>query len=122
MNAHELISRLRACGPQELHVVFCYLADRVHEAELLNGSKLRDAGDFKQWLDELCAASRISPEFAQGTEGQSSAESRTRLRVTGRVSEPDICHRCGHVHQGRECGEPIGGGRTCRCELEGVPA
>lgn len=33
-----------------------------------------------------------------------------------------ICPRCGHVHQGAvACGEDLGDGRICRCELP-VPA
>lgn len=31
------------------------------------------------------------------------------------------CPRCGHVHQGAECGEDLGGGGHCRCEYS-VPA
>jgi hypothetical protein len=32
------------------------------------------------------------------------------------------CPRCGHIHEGAsECGEDMGGGRICRCELS-VPA
>jgi hypothetical protein len=27
------------------------------------------------------------------------------------------CHGCGHVHQGVECGQDMGGGRECRCEM-----
>lgn len=34
----------------------------------------------------------------------------------------DYCCRCGHVHQGvGECGENMGGGGFCRCQMEGVP-
>jgi hypothetical protein len=46
------------------------------------------------------------------------------IRIERRDRRPldETCPRCGHIHQGdSECGEQMGGGRICRCELS-VPA
>lgn len=126
MKPYELLADLPQ-GPGDSHenilflrLVLRYLADHVYQAELNSGARLSDPINVRQWLEELASATR--PETSDVTEGQATPEFRTRLRVTGRVQEPEVCHRCGHTHQGRECGEDIGGGRKCRCELEGVPA
>jgi hypothetical protein len=88
--------------------LFILLAAAVYQARLEDGRHVRDAIGFRQWFLELAAASK--------KEGQ----------LLGDHSIPrhnfpcgDFCPRCGHVHQGeKECGEPLGGGRICRCELE----
>jgi hypothetical protein len=55
------------------------------------------------------------------TEVQPEKDFGTRPAVTHRAIDR-TCPRCGHLHQGeKECGEQIGGGRICRCELD-VPA
>lgn len=70
--------------------------------ELLNG---KPEGRPRPSVVELPAASFRAPR---------------RGELRSRYEE--MCPRCGHVHQGdRECGEDIGGGRRCRCEME-VPA
>lgn len=103
MTAKELIDHLRACGPQDLNVVFHYLADRVHESRLEGGQRLLDSTDFTIWLRELGNAWREAEHH-------------------GFLPVHNTCPRCGHIHQGdAECGEDIGGGRICRCELP-VPA
>jgi hypothetical protein len=103
MTAKELIANIRAralgagAGPRDL---FNYLADQVYEARLADGQRLLDATDFKAWLRELAEAA-------------APAATRDHLRT---------CPRCGHIHEGAsECGEDMGGGRICRCELS-VPA
>jgi hypothetical protein len=77
MTAAELMADLKAMGPQELHVFLHYLADHLYEAELAGSRrdcvvafriglardkmqipKLRDAIDFKLWLEELAEAAR----------------------------------------------------------------
>lgn len=60
-------------------------------------------------------------EIGEVTEGQPDDVSRPRPKVTQREIDR-TCPRCGHIHQGeKECGEPMGGERICRCELD-VPA
>jgi hypothetical protein len=57
------------------------------------------------------------------TEVQPSPVSRPCRKVTRHDDLYSTCPRCGHIHQGeRECGEDMGGGRICRCEMECVPA
>lgn len=75
-------------------VALGYLAENLYTSTLESGAHLLDNLDFKAFLRECGEAINLN----------------------------DFCPRCGHVHQGRECGEEIGGGRVCRCELEGVPA
>jgi len=65
-----------------------------------------DAIGVREWLTELLDAATLVQVETR----------RDRFRVS---SGGDACPRCGHVHQGcRECGEQIGGGRICRCEME----
>lgn len=92
MTAKELIDHLRACGPQDLNVVFHYIADRVPELRLEDGQRLLDSTDFTVCLRELGKAWRE----AEGWKFP---------------ALHDTCPRCGHIHQGdAECGEDIGGG------------
>jgi hypothetical protein len=110
MNAKQLISQLRArpnAHPQNLGIVFRCLAHSVYDARLVDGQRLLDATDFKAWLLELAEASTVHDHSFAGSP---------------RRSLQDTCPRCGHIHQGEaECGEDLGGGRICRCELP-VPA
>jgi hypothetical protein len=48
-----VIAELRELGPQDFQVVMHFLAERVYQARLADGRKLRDVLDFKQWLEEL---------------------------------------------------------------------
>jgi hypothetical protein len=98
MNSQELIQNLLRMGPQDTCVIFNYLADHAAEARLANGERLCDVTDVVVWLREL-------------------GDAASHVEIVDRT-----CPRCGHIHQGdTECGEPIGGGRVCRCELD-VPA
>jgi hypothetical protein len=124
MTAHELLQDLRACGPQSLSVILHFVADHISEARLSTGARLCDATDFSDWLHELGDVARVSG-FSESTEVLIPAGRRTRPTVTRQEQSrwDNTCPRCGHVHQGeKECGESIGGGRICRCDLEGVPA
>lgn len=94
MTAPELIANLRAMNllsadPREL---FLYLAANVHQCRLSDGQRLNDLTDFESFLIELAQASKPKA-----------------LDLT--------CPHCGHIHQSgeKECGEPVGGGRVCRC-------
>jgi hypothetical protein len=101
VTAKELVSKLRAQPQMGLSVIFSYLADHVYEARLSFGTRprLNDAGDFQAWLRELSEAAQIPGRAVDKT-----------------------CPRCGHIHQAHdECGEELGGGRICRCEMS-VPA
>jgi hypothetical protein len=132
MKPQELVADLHALGPGQssretllyTRLLLRYLADHVHRAELQNGMQLRDATDFVAWLREVAdEAASAAPAI---TETMCSADIGKRSLVSFRAPQPrweDSCPRCGHVHQGdAECGEPIGGGRICRCEFEAVPA
>jgi hypothetical protein len=128
MNSQELIADLRALGKQDAKVFFNLLADRVYDARLSNGQRLRDATDFMMWLRELGEASAgdVTGRCFQSPNVPSEEEIRTWTGVTTgprcRRLIDNPCPRCGHVHEGSaECGAHIGGGRTCRCEME-VPA
>jgi hypothetical protein len=113
MTPQELISALRSCGPQTLSVILHFIADRLYQAELNSGASLHDVTDFKIFLEECAEVAKVRDFRDQTASGWREAPSRG-------VNPP--CPRCGHVHQGdRECGEQIGGGRICRCEME-VPA
>lgn len=50
MTPTEIIEELAALGPQDFAVVLQFLADHVYPATL------RDATDFKRWLEELSKA------------------------------------------------------------------
>jgi len=86
------------------------LAERAPKAQLADGHFLTDIRDFVAWLREL-AGTELPAEF-----------SRTSSRPTTVTREQqrrwdEMCPRCGHLHvEDDECGFPIGGGRTCRCE------
>jgi hypothetical protein len=125
MTAEELVATLRMLGPQDASVIFTFLADHAYDSTLRSGQKLRDVTDFAIWLRELAEVARLGcyPN-GHGPVDTAPAGIRTRPKVM-RAAQPrwqDTCPRCGHVHQGEaECGEQMGGGRICRCEVD-VPA
>lgn len=85
----------------ELHyrILLRYLADHVYTATLANGAGVRDALDFRQWLEECAAA--IAPG----------------ARPSASVSLD--CPRCGHTHQNaKDCGQEIRPGEFCGCVYE----
>lgn len=49
LTIHQILDELADLGPQSLHVVFEFLADRVQRAD----PPLRDAIDFKVWMNQL---------------------------------------------------------------------
>lgn len=55
MKPAEIVAELHELGPQDLAVILRTLSDRIPDACLRNGSALRDAGDFKDWLGEIAA-------------------------------------------------------------------
>jgi hypothetical protein len=124
MKARELISDLPLGpgAPQQTYLCFrlhaAYLADHIYDACLNSGERVSDATAFKVLLHELAEEARVLA---------ANAGLPFVMRSTP-VPKPqerwaDMCSRCGHVHQGAaECGESLGGGRICRCELEAVPA
>jgi hypothetical protein len=67
MTAKEMISNLRALGPQDASAIFQYLADHATEARLPRGGRLCDVTDFTAWLRELADAAKVSdlPESTQ---------------------------------------------------------
>jgi hypothetical protein len=110
VRARELIYNLSRMGPQDLRVLFLYLADAAIDAELAHGNHLRDISDFIAWLRELADAVKRQDVWA-GTEA-------TPPKVTVISQDfPEFCPDCGHVHiDDSECKFPIGGERICRCE------
>ncbi len=110
VTSKELIDDLRALGPQDLNVVLRYLADRVPAARTADGLRILDASDFIQWLRELAQCWRVSEQLRP--------PSAALKRVCDRLAGFNTCPRCGHIHQGEsECGQEMGGGGFCRCEL-----
>lgn len=120
MNARELIADLRLLGPQDLNVVFHYLAARVYDARLAGGLPLSDAHDFKLWLEELGEASKHSP-ILESTEVLVQPGNGTSPKVT-RAPQPRwdrSCPDCGHEHEDRsECKKYLGEGKFCPCETK----
>jgi hypothetical protein len=115
--------------PRQTYLCFrlhaAYLADHLYEVCLNSGERVSDATAFKVLLHELADEARIFAAIPQSTKVIADEESGTRsfvMRPTPPRPQPrwgDTCHRCGHVHQGdAECGESLGGGRVCRCELD----
>jgi hypothetical protein len=105
MRAKEFIASICPVDPQETSVMFFYLAEHVREAQLDDGRHLCLVADFADWLHELAEAS-IAKAVANNP----------RMVVLRPIDR--TCPRCGHVHQrAYECGEDMGGGRICRCEM-----
>jgi hypothetical protein len=117
MKADELIAELRAMGQQDAAVIFNYLAKHAMEARLAGGQRLCDVTDFAAWLRELSEAAKVpAPPYFP------SRDQRPAARPAAQSRWDKTCPRCGHVHQGgAECGEAMGGGGICRCELD-VPS
>ena len=116
INSSGLVANLRTLGPQDLHVLFTYLADHWHELRLKSGGRLLDGSDAKEFLREAAEYAMPAREFSSPVEFGNH-----RLRTSGRVIE-DWCHDCGHIHADpSECGFPQGGGRKCLCDKR-VPA
>lgn len=113
MTAKQLIDLLR---PQkEMCGVFHGLADTVSEARLADGQRLCDATDFAAWLRELAEETRVQRLPASDSPGNGTCP---KVMRESHRSIHDTCPRCGHIHQGdAECGEDLGGGRVCRCQL-----
>lgn len=99
MTAKELLDKYGAPLDLRLRGFALFVADHLPSARLANGARLCDAIDFAAWLHELANVAD-----APALRGH------------------DACPDCGHSHQDdAECGEPLGGGRICRCERK-VPA
>lgn len=119
MTAPELIANLRAMNaisadPREL---FLYLAAHVHQCRLADGQRLNDLTDFEAWLIELAQAAKPPQNGCaqQAQRAQMDVDRQGPFHLGHAVL--NTCPHCGHVHQGeKECGEPVGGGRVCRCE------
>lgn len=121
MTAHELIAQLASVDLDRQSTIFAYLADHFLESRLMDGSRLLDQSDMMQWLRELSHAARMA-HVSQGKPPSCVRDRRVLLQTaaqTPRRPYDESCPRCGHVHQGiSECGEQLGGGRICRCEME----
>lgn len=104
-------------------IAFRYAADNFYSMTMENGRRPLDQIDFPTFLGQ-CAEAFSLAESHVSISAESGAPRKLRSdgSTNSRFDKADFCPRCGHVHQGRECGEEMGGGRVCRCELEGVPA
>ena len=124
MTSREFVEKIRsrfAGGPLDIRevllvarILFYDFAEQAWQFRLADGQRLNDGTDLSHFCKEVAAAIELE-EMGQNAATNTAAR---RLRASGRVFD-DTCPRCGHVHQGdRECGEQIGGGRICRCEME----
>jgi hypothetical protein len=107
-------------------IAFGYAAEHFYVATLENGGRPLDMLDVKVWLKE-CAEAFSLAESHIAISAETSSGAPRKLRLDGSTDSRDsrfydICHRCGHVHEGRICGREMGANRICPCELEGVPA
>jgi hypothetical protein len=126
MTAQDFISKLAPAELERMGLIFELLSIRIPDAELVNGSHLRDASDFMAFLLELSAAAKLAnvrgpmqfgPPY-RSLRSQQERWQRENKSPTVRLVE-ETCPRCGHVHEGSaECGFDIGGGRICHCEME----
>jgi len=106
MTALEAVRNLRAAGAIEPVEYFLYLASHASDLRLRDGQGLNDGTDFKAFLVELAEAVLPQPVTLSPVE-------------VVQLTHLATCPRCGHIHQGQsECGEEMGAGRICRCELE----
>jgi hypothetical protein len=127
MTATEMVEMLHAIGPQEPHIYFFYIAERIYEARLKNGEPLVEVIDVIAWLRELGevvkAQSHLgSTRLSISANGAAGNGTRPTVIRSAQKRWDETCPRCGHIHQGiSECGVDCGGGRICRCEMA-VPA
>lgn len=97
MTSAELISALRACGPQTLSVSLHFIADRIPELALADGQRLNDGTDMIVCLRELARCAEV--------------------RDLPRRPHDAMCPDCDHEHEGRtECSKYLGEGKFCHCE------
>ncbi len=102
MTATEVIAKLAPVDLERLGKIFKFLGDHATELRLSSGRRLVDLTDVREYFQDLALAA----SFAGSPQS------------TARVFD-STCPRCGHVHQGvSECGELMGGGGICRCEME----
>lgn len=117
MTARDFIAKLSPFELERTALIFEYLAVCIPDCQLLRGAHLHDASDFMAFALEVSAEAKAKLALAgSSTEVPKLHEFRPRSKVT---KLDDTCPRCGHVHQeNSECGCPMGGGRTCRCDME----
>ena len=122
MTAREFIAQLAPVDLDRLSTVFHSLSEHTLGARLEAGRRLTDVMDFREYLEELSEAARVAHTLSQRKLPSYVRDRRVLQQLseqTPRRPFADSCPRCGHVHQGvSECGEPMGGGRICRCEME----
>jgi len=110
MTAAEAIAHLEALGSSSEPVeYFLFLAANVHELRLTDGRAILGKTELVAFLAEWQRAMEQLPP----------AELPFRRMFHRKFPRfgSDYCHACGHVHKGgSECGEDMGGGKTCRCE------
>lgn len=120
MRSYDLISNIRALGPQPTNVFLQYLADHFHEFRSRTGHRLFTVEDAKDFIQEaadhagkvcgLMELVEVAPALALRTEARPPASQR-RYDPT--------CPRCGHIHEGiGQCGMSMGSAGLCRCEFE----
>ena len=106
MTSREWLADILSQGPRsellplELRMIFRQLHDNLPYLKLRNGASVRDVPDVLELCREMI--DHLSPVYPIPPPTKS------------------VCPRCGHVHkQGeKECGEDMGGGGVCKCDLE----
>ena len=132
MNPYQTIAALLEGLPGDpceqqlfLVMVFRRLERNFYRCQMSDGRLVRVAA-IPDWFRELESAARLQAGERNGVAGMdvtSVAVRRVQIQREeqmryGNGNVIETCPRCGHIHAGRECGFPIGGGRTCRCEIE----
>jgi hypothetical protein len=109
VNAKQIVAAILAKHPRDASDVFNGLADHIHEARLTKGERMTDATDYAELLREI--ATHLRHSIAKANK-----PIKTTAQIRGSIY--DTCPRCGHIHlEESECGQDLGGGRICRCEL-----
>jgi hypothetical protein len=102
MTPKEIVSRLAPVELDRLRLIFKFMAANAHELTCDSGEKLRDASDWKEFLNEVADAL---------------AEASTPPYTNFHLPRDHTCPDCGHEHEDKaECKHYLGEGRFCPCE------
>jgi hypothetical protein len=114
LTALEAIAKLqeRKAEPVE---IFLFLANHIHELKLADGCSVVDGTDCRKLFEELAQAMRaFGPRNPSPEKTQVLPQPRYPIARLG----SDLCHRCGHVHKDKICGEKMGPSEQDECPCE----